>query len=46
MNLPPETDDPDLIARMQAGVDYVSKDIVSLLRYHVFGGTQADKDAA
>lgn len=46
MNLPPEPDDPELIARMQAGVDYVTRDIVSLLRYQGFGGTQADKDAA
>ena len=46
MNLPPEPDDPDLIERMQAGVEYVSRDIVSLLRYQGFGGTQADKDAA
>jgi DNA-binding transcriptional MocR family regulator len=46
MNLPPEPDDPELIARMQAGVDYVARDIVSLLRYQGFGGTQADKDAA
>ena len=28
MNLPPETDDPELIARMQAGVDEVMRDIV------------------
>jgi DNA-binding transcriptional MocR family regulator len=46
MNLPPETDDPDLIERMQAGVEYVARDIVSVLRYQGFGGTQADKDAA
>jgi DNA-binding transcriptional MocR family regulator len=46
MNLPPEPDDPDLIERMQAGVEYVSRDIVSLLRYQGLGGTQADKDAA
>lgn len=46
MNLPPEPDDPELVARMQAGVDYVTRDIVSLLRYQGFGGTQADKDAA
>lgn len=46
MNLPPEPDDPELIARMQAGVDYVTRDIVALLRYQGFGGTQADKDAA
>ncbi|BAT59571.1 putative HTH-type transcriptional regulator YjiR [Variibacter gotjawalensis] len=46
MNLPPEPTDPDLIARMQAGVDYVNRDIVALLRYQGFGGAQADKDAA
>ncbi|MGY3605996.1 aminotransferase-like domain-containing protein [Bradyrhizobium sp. Lot11] len=46
MNLPPEPDDPDLIARMQAAADYVMRDVVSLLRYQGFGGTQADKDAA
>jgi DNA-binding transcriptional MocR family regulator len=46
MNLPPETDDPELIERMQAGVEFVSRDIVSLLRYQGFGGTQSDKDAA
>jgi len=46
MNLPPEPNDPELIERMQAGVEYVSRDIVSLLRYQGFGGTQADKDAA
>src|ERR1700731_2192163 len=46
MNLPPEPDDPDLIERMQAGMEYVSRDIVSLLRYQGLGGTQADKDAA
>ena len=37
---------PELIERMQAGVEDVSRDIVSLLRYQGFGGTQADKDAA
>ncbi len=46
MNLPPEPDDPELIERMQAGMEYVSRDIVALLRYQGFGGTQADKDAA
>ena len=46
MNLPPEPSDPELIERMQAGVEYVAKDIVSLLRYQEFGGSQADRDAA
>src|SRR5258707_8965964 len=31
MNLPPEPDDPELIERMQAGVEFGSRDIVSLL---------------
>ena len=46
MNLPPEPDDPELIERMQAGTEHVLRDIVPLLRYQGFGGTQADKDAA
>ncbi|OYY21307.1 MAG: GntR family transcriptional regulator, partial [Azorhizobium sp. 35-67-15] len=46
MNLPPEPDDPELIARMQDGVAQVSRDLVSLLRYQGFGGAPADKDAA
>lgn len=46
MNLPPEPNDPDLIARMQDGVAEVSRDLVSLLRYQGFGGSPADKDAA
>jgi DNA-binding transcriptional MocR family regulator len=45
MNLSPEPDDPELIERMH-GVEYVSCDILSLLRYRGFSGTQADKDAA
>jgi DNA-binding transcriptional MocR family regulator len=46
MNLPPEPDDPALIERMQAGLEAVSRDLVSLLRYQGFGGSPADKDAA
>ena len=46
MNLPPEPDDPALIERMQAGIEEVSRDLVSLLRYQGFGGSPADKDAA
>jgi DNA-binding transcriptional MocR family regulator len=46
MNLPPEPDDPELIERMRNGLDEVGRDLVSLLRYQWFGGTQADKDAA
>ncbi len=46
MNLPPEPDDPDLVARMQEGLAEVSRDLVALLRYQSFGGAPADKDAA
>ena len=46
MNLPPEPDDPALIARMQEGLAEVARDIVPMLRYQGFGGSPADKDAA
>jgi DNA-binding transcriptional MocR family regulator len=46
MNLPPEPDDPELLDRMQDGLEVVGRDLVSLLRYQGFGGVQADKDAA
>src|ERR1700730_1302293 len=45
-NLPPEPDDPELVDRMQDGLEVVGRDLVSLLRYQGFGGVQADKDAA
>src|SRR6266481_1845469 len=46
MNLPPEPDDPELLDRMQDGLEAVGRDLVSLLRYQGFGGVPADKDAA
>ncbi|KUL94244.1 GntR family transcriptional regulator [Bosea sp. WAO] len=46
MNLPPEPDDPALIARMREGVAEVSADLISLLRYQGFGGARSDKVAA
>ena len=46
MNLPPEPDDPELLDRMQDGLEAVGRDLVSLLRYQGFGGVRADKDAA
>jgi DNA-binding transcriptional MocR family regulator len=46
MNLPPEPDDPELLDRMQDGLEVVGRDLVALLRYQGFGGVQADKDAA
>lgn len=46
MNLPPEPTDPELIGRMQAGLREVASDLVSLLRYQPFGGSDQDKEAA
>jgi DNA-binding transcriptional MocR family regulator len=46
MNLPPEPDDPELIARMQAGLEAVGRDLVGLMRYQPFGGAAPDKEAA
>jgi len=46
MNLPPEPDDPELLDRMQDGLEFVGRDLVYLLRYQGFGGVSADKDAA
>lgn len=46
MNMPPEPDDPELIARMQEGFASVTRDIAPLLRYQGFGGSPLDRDAA
>jgi DNA-binding transcriptional MocR family regulator len=46
MNLPPEPDDPELLDRMQDGLEAVGHDLLYLMRYQGFGGVQADKDAA
>jgi DNA-binding transcriptional MocR family regulator len=46
MNMPPEPDDPDLIARMRAGLAAVAADMVQLLRYQDFGGDGIDRDTA
>jgi DNA-binding transcriptional MocR family regulator len=46
MNLPPEPDDPELVGRMQAGLEAVGRDLVALMRYQPFGGGPADKEAA
>lgn len=46
MNLPPELDDPELVARMREGFASVSGEMVSLLRYQGFGGSPMDRDAA
>lgn len=46
INLPPEPDDPELLDRMQDGLEALGRDLVYLMRYQGFGGVQADKDAA
>jgi DNA-binding transcriptional MocR family regulator len=46
MNMPPEPEDPALIARMREGYASVAADLESLLRYQGFGGSPADRDAA
>ena len=46
MNLPPEPEDPDLLARMRDGLAAVSSDLVNLLRYQGFGGAREDREAA
>ena len=43
MNMPPEPEDPELIARMREGFEASAADLVSLLRYQGFGGSPADK---
>ncbi|AUC56005.1 GntR family transcriptional regulator (plasmid) [Sagittula sp. P11] len=46
MNLPPEPTDPGLIANMRAGLDYVSANLLQLLRYQSSTGSDKDKAAA
>ncbi|MEL7803443.1 PLP-dependent aminotransferase family protein [Sulfitobacter pontiacus] len=46
MNLPPEPDDPMLLARMEAGVQTVTANLLDLLRYQSSTGGQIDKEAA
>ncbi len=46
MNLPPEPDDPQLLARMRAGLNEVGASLVDALRYQTFGGSISDKEAA
>ncbi|EUB96000.1 transcriptional regulator, GntR family with aminotransferase domain containing protein [Rhizobium sp. CF080] len=46
MNMPPEPDDPELIARMREGLTAVATNLVHLLRYQSFGGAGMDKEAA
>jgi DNA-binding transcriptional MocR family regulator len=46
MNMPPEPEDPDLLARMREGFASVAQDLDALLRYQGFGGSPLDRDAA
>jgi len=46
MTLPPEPDDPALIAGLRQGMAEVGERLVSLLRYQPLGGAPADKAAA
>ncbi len=46
MNLPPEPDDPNLLARMRAGLVEVGASLVDALRYQAFGGSASDREAA
>jgi DNA-binding transcriptional MocR family regulator len=47
MNLPPEPDDPELVARVrESAADVLGRaDLYSLLRYQDFGGTPEDREA-
>jgi DNA-binding transcriptional MocR family regulator len=46
MNMPPEPTDAGLIERMRGGLDYVSANLISLLRYQSATGSEKDKVAA
>lgn len=46
MNLPPEPDDPALLAQMREGLAAVSANLIPLLRYQSSTGTVVDKEAA
>ncbi|WP_299684349.1 PLP-dependent aminotransferase family protein [uncultured Tateyamaria sp.] len=46
MNMPPEPTGPKLIARMQAGLEHVSANIVHLLRYQTPTGSVKDREIA
>jgi DNA-binding transcriptional MocR family regulator len=45
MNLPPDVEDAELIARMRRGLAEVSENLIDLLRYQEFGGAAEDRQA-
>ncbi|UWQ34077.1 PLP-dependent aminotransferase family protein [Leisingera sp. M527] len=46
MNMPPEPDDPALLARMQKGLEHVSANLLPLLRYQSVTGSPQDRAIA
>ncbi|WP_372572640.1 aminotransferase-like domain-containing protein [Ruegeria jejuensis] len=46
MNMPPEPDDPALVARMEQGLTHVAANLVPLLRYQSVIGSQQDRETA
>ncbi|KIC34332.1 aminotransferase-like domain-containing protein [Leisingera sp. ANG-S5] len=46
MNMPPEPDDPGLLARMQKGLEHVSANLQPLLRYQSVTGSPQDRALA
>ncbi|MBY6135258.1 PLP-dependent aminotransferase family protein [Nocardioides marinus] len=44
MNMPPEPEDPALVARMQAGLAHVSANLLPLLRYQSVTGSPQDRE--
>ena len=46
MNMPPEPEDPALLARMREGLAVLAADLPALLRYQTFGGSALDRQAA
>ena len=46
MNLPPEPDDPALLAAMRGGLETVAANLVPLLRYQSTIGSEMDRSAA
>lgn len=46
MNMPPEPDDPTLIARMEQGLTNVAANLVPLLRYQSVTGSVQDREMA
>ncbi|WP_424979649.1 PLP-dependent aminotransferase family protein [Leisingera sp. S232] len=46
MNMPPEPDDPVLLARMQKGLEHVSANLLPLLRYQSVTGNPQDRATA